>query len=212
MNSVLNIALRKLVQVLMANKWTRLLAVALAVGLAGMGSLTALKPDAAANTVAGHPPSSGGYTLAGRVVRVADGDTFTLLVDGKQQKVRMASIDAPETTKDSQRPGQAHAQASKDALAALISGKNLTVQCFERDRYDRNVCDVPLGNGVTANQQQVALGLAWANMEGRGKFMRDSKITALEQQAKQAKKGIWSQAGAVSPWAWRYQCWKQQQC
>lgn len=197
---------------LMARKWSRLLVLALAVGFAGVGSFTALKPNATANAATGSQPLSGGYTLTGRVVRVADGDTFTLLVDGKQQKVRMASIDAPETTKDSKQPGQAHAQASKDALAALIAGKTLTVSCFERDRYDRNVCDVPLGNGVTANQKQVAAGLAWANMEGRGKFMRDSKIPALERQAKEAKQGIWSQPGAVSPWAWRYQCWKQQQC
>ncbi|NYT63852.1 thermonuclease family protein [Alcaligenaceae bacterium] len=194
----------------MANKWSRLLVLASAAGLAGAASLTALKPTANATT--GSQITSGGYTLTGRVVRVADGDTFTLLVDGKQQKVRMASIDAPETTKGSKQPGQAHAQAAKDALAALIAGKTLSINCFERDRYDRNVCDVPLGNGVTANQKQVAAGLAWANMEGRGKFMRDPKIPPLERQAKDAKKGIWSQPGAVSPWAWRYQCWKQQQC
>src|SRR5690606_37027735 len=143
--------------------------------------------------------------LTGRVVRVADGDTFNLLVNGKQERVRPASIDAPEVTKDRERPGQPTAQASKDALSALISGKTLTLACFERDRYDRNICDVPLNDGMTANQKQVQAGMAWANMEGRGKFMRDPKMRELEQQAKDKKQGIWQRSDAVSPWAWRYQ-------
>lgn len=195
----------------MARPWSRLLTVAVAFALAGLGSFTALKPGIAARPPEGGP-SSERYALAGRVVRVADGDTFTLLVNGKQQRVRMASIDAPEVTKDRERPGQAQAQASKDALAALIAGKTLTLDCYERDHYDRNVCDVPLGDGTTANQKQVASGMAWVNMEGRGKFMRDPKLPAIEQQARRAGLGVWQQANPVSPWVWRYQCWQQRQC
>ncbi|MGP1613584.1 MAG: thermonuclease family protein [Pollutimonas bauzanensis] len=212
MNSVLNVLLRRAAAALMARRWSRLATLAAVVALAGLGAFTALESDLAAKPVAGGQPSAAGYTLAGRVVRVADGDTFTLLADGRQQRVRMASIDAPEVTKDRERPGQPHAQASKDALAALIAGKAVTLNCYERDRYDRNVCDVPLGGGATASRKQVAAGMAWANMEGRGKFMRDPALPALERQARQARLGIWQQADPVSPWAWRYQCWQQQQC
>lgn len=211
-NSVLNVLLRKVVTALMAGRWSRLLTLSVAAVLAGLGSFTVLKPGPVANASNGGASSDSGYTLTGRVVRVADGDTFTLLVQGKQERVRMASIDAPEVTKDSQRPGQDQSQASKDALAALIAGKTLTLDCYERDRYDRNVCNVPLEDGTTANQKQVASGMAWANMEGRGKFMRDPSLPALQQQAKRSRLGIWKQADPVSPWAWRYQCWKQQQC
>ncbi len=209
---MLNVLLRKIMNALLARRWSRVLTLVVAAALAGLGSLTVLKPDASANDAKAGASSNSLYPLAGRVVRVADGDTFTLLVNGKQEKVRMASIDAPEVTKDSGRAGQPEAQNSKNALAALIAGKTLTLSCFERDRYDRNVCDVPLGDGTTANQKQVASGMAWANMEGRGKFMRDPGMRELEQQAKKASLGIWQHADPVSPWAWRYQCWKQQQC
>ncbi len=152
------------------------------------------------------------FQLSGKVVQVADGDTFTLLVDRRRERIRMASIDAPETTKDSDRPGQPMAQASRKALAGLIAGRQLTVLCYERDRYERSICDVPLEDGTTANQRQVMRGMAWANMEGRGKFMRDPSLPGFEDKARRARTGLWSQAGQVPPWVWRYQCWKQGQC
>lgn len=152
------------------------------------------------------------FELTGKVVRIADGDTFSLRVNGRDKTIRMASIDAPETHKNQQRPGQPQAQASKKALDRMIHGKTLTLSCFERDRYDRSVCDVPMGNGKTANQLQVEKGMAWANMEGRGKFLRDKSLPQRQEQAQRARLGIWQDSHPVQPWVWRYDCWKQGQC
>ena len=152
------------------------------------------------------------FQLSGTVVHVADGDTFTLLVDKRRERIRMASIDAPEVTVDKNQPGQLMSQASRKALATLIAGKQLTLHCYEKDRYQRSICDVPLEDGITANQRQVMGGMAWANMEGRGKFMRDSSLPRFEEKARQARIGLWSQNDQVPPWVWRYQCWKQGQC
>jgi micrococcal nuclease len=86
-------------------------------------------------------------------------------------------------------------------------------QCSaEQDLYERHVCDVPLPDGTTANQQQVQKGMAWANMEKRGKFLRDASLPAVQEQARAARLGIWQQPDAVAPWVWRYQCWQKQQC
>jgi len=152
------------------------------------------------------------FSLTGKVVHVADGDTFTLLVEGERQRIRMASIDAPEITKGPDRPGQPMAQVSRRTLSDLIAGRTLTLQCFEKDRYGRNICDVPLPDGPTANRQMVAKGMAWVNMEGRGKFMRDRALPELEQKAKQERLGIWRDATPIPPWVWRYDCWKLSQC
>ncbi|HWL29930.1 MAG TPA: thermonuclease family protein [Burkholderiaceae bacterium] len=152
------------------------------------------------------------YPLTGRVVRVSDGDTFQLLVKGRQYKVRMASIDAPELGKDAQRPGQPQARASREALSVLIAGKTLTLACYEKDHYGRHICDVPLTGRLTANQQQVASGMAFVNREKGGKYMRDPALPALESEARRERLGVWRQGDAVPPWVWRYRCWKQQQC
>jgi len=157
-------------------------------------------------------PEEYAFQLSGKVVHVADGDSFTLQVRGHRESIRMASIDAPETHKSNDRPGQPLAKASRRSLAALIQGKQLTVYCYERDHYQRSICDVPLAQGKTANQLQVMKGMAWANMEGRGKFMRDLSLPSLQEKARQQKEGLWKEKNQVQPWVWRYQCWKQKQC
>ncbi len=207
----LSVLLRRLAGRLLASRYSQTLTLLGALILAGLGTINLLQPRAAAHPT-GQAAHEEAYTLTGKVVRVADGDTFTLLVDGRQQRIRLASIDAPETTHDRQQPGQPMGQASKKALADLIAGKTLSLVCFEHDQYERNVCDVPLGDGSTANQKQVAAGMAWANMQGRGKYMRDARIPELEAHARRAGLGLWQYPNPVQPWVWRYRCWKKAQC
>jgi micrococcal nuclease len=49
-----------------------------------------------------------GGELAGKVVRVHDGDTLTVLIDHRQIRVRLVEIDAPEL-------GQAFGRRSRDS-------------------------------------------------------------------------------------------------
>jgi len=157
------------------------------------------------------PAIANTYTLTGKVVRVSDGDTINLLVENKQERIRLASIDAPETGHGSKQPGQPFGEASRKNLAHHVAGKTLTVVCFEKDRYERHICDIPVG-GTTANRLQVEQGMAWANQQAKGKYLRDRSLIGLENTAKQKKVGLWSEPGAVAPWVWRVQCWKNKQC
>lgn len=149
--------------------------------------------------------------MTGKVVRVSDGDTVNLLVANKQERIRLASIDAPETAHGSDQPGQPFGEASRKNLAQYVAGKTLTVVCFEKDHYDRHICDIPV-DGTTANRLQVEQGMAWANQQAKGKFLRDKSLPELEKSARQQKLGLWSEPNAVSPWEWRVQCWKNKKC
>lgn len=151
------------------------------------------------------------YKLTGKVVRVSDGDTVNLLVENKQERIRLASIDAPETAHGSSQPGQPFGEASRKNLAEYVAGKTLTVVCFEKDHYDRHICDIPV-NGTTANRLQVEQGFAWANQQAKGKFLRDKSLVDLEKSARQKKLGLWAEPGAVAPWDWRVECWKNKKC
>jgi len=155
--------------------------------------------------------SAGQYALTGKVVQVSDGDTINLLVDKTQHRIRLASIDAPETSHGSDRPGQPFGEASRKNLADYVAGKTLTLTCYEKDHYGRDVCDVP-ANGTTANRLQVQDGMAWANQQAKGKFLRDKALVGVQNDAQKKKLGLWAEPGAVAPWEWRVVCWQNKKC
>lgn len=148
--------------------------------------------------------------LTGKVIQVSDGDTLTLRGE-KNHKIRLASIDAPEKASGSKRPGQPHSEASRDFLANRVAGRTLTLLCYEVDRYDRYICDIPDGHG-TVNQALVAAGLAWANQQAGGRYLRDRTLPELEAKARAARLGLWAEPGPVPPWVWRRDCWNRQKC
>ncbi|MDC0288190.1 thermonuclease family protein, partial [Rubripirellula sp.] len=70
--------------------------------------------------------------LTGKVVSVTDGDTVTLLVNQKALKVRLYGIDAPETK-------QSFGNKSKQALAAMVFGKVISLKKTGTDKYGRTL-------------------------------------------------------------------------
>jgi len=93
-------------------------------------------------------------TLIGKVIKIADGDTLTILTADKQQhRIRLAGIDAPEKK-------QPFGNRSKQNLAKLAHGKQAEADCPKRDRYGRQVCKVYV-NGQDIGLRQIYDGLAW---------------------------------------------------
>lgn len=153
-----------------------------------------------------------GYKLSGKVVRVADGDTITVRVGSDTHRIRLASIDAPETASGSSRPGQPYAQASRRFLSDLVAGKIVDLQCYEVDRFGRDICDVLIDGPQTANQLLVMQGMAWAYRQGNDRFLRDVSLIELEQDARVNQRGLWAEASPIEPWVWRIDCWRNGQC
>ena len=134
--------------------------------------------------------------LSGRVIGIADGDTFTLLTAGKQQiKIRLAEIDAPES-------GQPYGNKSKQALSGLIFGKDVRVAVQTKDRYGRTV-GRPYAGDLDICAEMVRIGAAWAYRE----YLIDRSLLTLESDAKSAERGLWSlsEAKNMPPWQWRRQ-------
>lgn len=161
------------------------------------------------------PVWSSPFDIDGKVVYADDGDTVVLLTSGNEQlKVRLSSIDAPEsshTQHETGRIGQPYSDNSKQYLAALVKGKNVRAHCFESDKYERNVCELFV-DGRSVNQAMVQAGWAWANRSARGRYLRDKSLIAIEAQARATHEGLWAGKNPVEPWAWRDLCWKQGMC
>ena len=125
------------------------------------------------------------------VVSIADGDTLTVLEDRKQVKIRLANIDAPEKK-------QAFGERSRQSLADLCFRKDATYQTQTIDRYKRIVAVVTC-DGVEANRAQVERGMAWVYE----RYNKDSRLPAVQEQAKSAGHGLWADPAPVPPWEWR---------
>lgn len=80
-------------------------------------------------------PALAGELITGRVIRITDGDTLTVLVDERPVKVRLAEIDTPER-------GQPWASRAKQALADKVFGETVELEPVDTDRYGRTVAHV----------------------------------------------------------------------
>ena len=130
-------------------------------------------------------------TLTGRVVKVADGDTITILTDGNRQvRIRLLDIDAPEK-------GQDFSEKSRRYLADLVAGKTVTVEWSTKDRYGRILGTVYADN-INVNEEMVKAGLAW-----KYRYSRNIRIAQFESIAKQQKLNIFSLPNPINPYYYR---------
>lgn len=132
-------------------------------------------------------------TFSGKVVGVSDGDTITVLVNRAPVKVRLYGIDCPESH-------QAYGTQAKKATSALAFGKVVCVEAIDHDRYGRTVGVVTLPGKVNLNQELVKQGMAWWYREYAPK---STELPKLEDQARRAKIGLWSQPNPIPPWDFR---------
>lgn len=134
-------------------------------------------------------------TIVGKVVSIADGDTITVLVDKTQVKVRLHGIDAPEKAQD-------FGTVSRTFTSDQCFGEEVTVEVTDTDRYGRKVGVVTLADGRVLNHALVEAGLAhWYEAYAP----KDATLKGLEEEAKAAKRGLWSRTDAVAPWEFRKQ-------
>src|SRR5258706_10346248 len=140
----------------------------------------------------------GNQTLAGRVVRIADGDTVTVLdATNTQHRIRLQGIDAPESH-------QEFGTQSKKTLSDMIFDKDVTVIYDKRDQYGRLVGKILL-DGKDINLEQVKAGMAWHYKEyEREQSPEDRDLYArAEDHARSARRGLWVDANPIEPGEFR---------
>lgn len=137
--------------------------------------------------------------ITGRVVEVIDGDTVTVLVQGREQlKVRLAGIDAPERK-------QAFGQRAKRQLSALVFGKAVTVVGRKQDRYRRLIAKL-LVEGQDANLEMIALGYAWHFKRYELEQSPADRVAyaQVEARARAERRGLWADPAPLPPWEFRH--------
>lgn len=179
--------------------WATLGAAAvLALGLLGCLNLRSL-------TGSGSPNVAPSDAMEATVVKVVDGDTIHVLVDGRREKVRLIGVDTPESTSELEPFG---AEASAYTKAALLGRRVwLETDVELRDRYERLLAYVWLeeprpGDDVAARAMFNAriVGDGYAQIYTFPPNVRYTELLLrLQREARNAGRGLWATPTAADP-------------
>ena len=127
------------------------------------------------------------------VTEVNDGDTITVLMNGKQEVVRLIGIDTPELHHP-EKPVQCFAGAARHFTADLIGDSNVRLEADpeddNRDIYGRLLRYAYLEDGTLINAEGVEQGYGFAYT--RFPFTKLEEFRALEADARTNQRGLWS--------------------
>ena len=126
------------------------------------------------------------------LMRVVDGDTVHILLEGEKHKVRLYGIDTPERQ-------QVHGAAAGAELKALLNTNQITIRTRDKDRYGRMVATIYV-EGKNVNTAMVRNGHAWWY---RGYAQFNAPLAWAEFNARREKLGLWSATDPTEPWEWR---------
>ncbi|OIR06007.1 endonuclease YhcR precursor [mine drainage metagenome] len=154
--------------------------------------------------------------LDGHVVGVTDGDTITVLdALNKTHEIRLAWIDAPETSCHMRRPSRfdeecvEHSQnfgkAAKRNLSGMVYDQDVRIHVLEGSTYGGEIGVVFLG-ATDVNYQQVVSGYAWHYQKYAVMTQTPAQFDLYrnaEQDAKQGGLGLWADKEPLAPWDFR---------
>ena len=133
-------------------------------------------------------------TWSGLVVGVIDGDTISVLHDGKGEKIRLYGIDTPEDH-------QAFGKKAKQFTSGMVYGKTVKVETKDTDRYGRSVALIYV-DGQSLNEALIKNGFAWVYRKYCKETFCEDWLN-LEIVARYGKIGLWSEPNSIPPWEFR---------
>ena len=136
--------------------------------------------------------------LIGKVIKVSDGDTITVLDNNKQKhKIRLKGIDAPESQ-------QMYGDISTQSLSELVYDKEVLITWDKKDKYYRILGKV-IVDGRDANYEQLKKGLAWYYKQYEKDLSDEDKkrYSEAEEWARNYTEGLWGDSNSIPPWEFR---------
>lgn len=167
-----------------------IIAIALLVGIFSLPAKTSMSPTSAPSTA-----TSTAQLGWHRVVRVIDGDTIAMEMNGKNVTVRLIGLDTPETV-DPRRPVQCFGIEASAKAKELLTGQTVRLESDpsqgEHDKYGRLLAYVYLADGTLFNQLMIREGYGHEytyNLPYRyQKEFKEAQVLARAQ-----KRGLWAE-------------------
>ena len=149
-----------------------------------------------------------GETLNGRVIKVLDGDTVTIVDSSSgQHRIKIMGIDAPDRY-------QAFGGRAHQNLSAMVFNREVEIELSMRDRtglvfgkvmvapQDSQCLQINCQKTVDTGLEQIKAGLAWWTRMKAQTAEDSAKYGQAEFSAKIHRIGLWSETNPVPPWKW----------
>lgn len=131
----------------------------------------------------------------GKVVGVSDGDTITVMHNGRGERIRIYGIDAPEK-------GQDFGTKARQFTSDQVFGEVVSVEPIDTDRYGRAVSMIVYGRGQNLSGELIKAGFAWVYR----KYCTLPVCLEWQRFEKEARTdgfGLWSHPNPKPPWDYR---------
>jgi micrococcal nuclease len=147
--------------------------------------------------------SARSYAAQCKVTYVFDGDTLLCRLSDISIKVRLAGIDAPETSNNKTGTGQRFGQQAKKYLAKKVLNRVVFIKRYGLDTYNRILGELFI-DSKNVNLEMIQMGLAEVYKGELPEGFGLHPFIAAEKEAKEKLKGIWSLGDRyISPSRWR---------
>lgn len=126
------------------------------------------------------------------VLKVVDGDTIKLSIDGEKKNVRLIGIDTPESVHPDADKNVPEGKLASDHTKELVGDSELYIEygTEPQDRYGRPLCYVYLPDGTMLNEQILRDGYAKVLIVGKNKEYKE-KFYEIQDEAKAEGRGLW---------------------
>lgn len=133
------------------------------------------------------------------VVRVVDGDTIRVGIEGEVYRLRYIGIDTPET-KHPERPIEWMGPEASRANAELVQGQTVYLEkdVSETDQYGRLLRYVFLADGTFVNAELVRRGYAQVTTYPPDVKYQDLFLE-LQREARENERGLWGPTPTPPP-------------
>lgn len=165
-----------------------------------VGRETAATSSAASAAIAADSPAPTIPSETYRVVKVIDGDTLAIEMDGKSTTVRLIGLDTPETV-DPRKPVQCFGKAASDKAKELLTGTYVRIEKDasqgETDKYGRTLAYIYMANGTIYNKYMITEGYGHEYTYNLP-YKYQQEFKAAETQARAEKKGLWADGACTA--------------
>ncbi len=130
-----------------------------------------------------------------KVIKVIDGDTINVEINGQAETLRLIGIDSPETV-DPRKPVQCFGIEASNKAKGVLSGKSVSLEADstqgERDKYGRLLRYIFLEDGTNFNKMMIADGYAHEYTYQSNPYKYQADFKQAQKEAEMAKKGLWA--------------------